>query len=190
MRSTRQIQRSRGIGAGVGTLIGIGWLAYGLIWFPIAVRVLVSLFAATIVVPLLLGSTRLISTSRSQPAPDADQLGASRRVWKLFWLNLVIEIVLLNVAINLLQAPSHRIYWIPAISFVVGLHFLPMAKFFSVPSYWTTGGAMMGVAVVIALAMQSPAVSPLAAAAAEALLNALILWLTAAHALRTITSEA
>ncbi|MEO6871649.1 MAG: hypothetical protein ABI233_05450 [Chthoniobacterales bacterium] len=161
MRSTGQILRSRGIGAGVGTLIGIGWLAYGLIWFPNAVRVLLVLLGATIVIPLLLGSKRLIAASRKMPVPNADELAASRRVWKLFWLNFVFEIVLLNIAINLFQAPSLRIYWIPAISFVVGLHFLPMTKFFAVSSYWITRGAMIVVAVATALAMRSGTVSPL-----------------------------
>jgi hypothetical protein len=188
-RSAGQELGGRGRGSIVGTLIGVGWMAYGLIWFPNIVRILLALLAATIVVPLLLGSARLIAASRTMPAPNAEQTSASRRVWTLFWVNFAVEIVLLNIAINLLRAPSLRIYWIPAISFVVGLHFLPMARIFAVSSYWITGSAMIGVAVVMVLAMHFPAVSPSAAAAAEALVNSLILWLTAAQALRTNTRE-
>lgn len=184
-RSKRQIARSRGIGAIVGTLIGVGWLAYGVLWFSNLVRLLIVLCALSMILPLLINSRRLIAASRQLPLPNPAEQSAHRRVWLLFWLNFTAEIVLLNIAINLLARPSLQIYWIPAISFVVGLHFLPMAKFFRVSSYWTTGSVMMLVAVAMAAVMRSTAVSPFAAAAAEALINALILWLTAAHGLRT-----
>lgn len=187
MRSTGQILRSRGIGARVGTLIGAGWMAYGLIWFPNFVRVLLALLGLTIIVPLLLGSSRLIAASRAQPPPDADALAANRRIWTLFWLNFALEIVLLNIAINLLRAPPLQIYWIPAISFVVGLHFLPMAFFFGARDYWICGGAMIGLAAVATIAIRSGMAAPPAITAVEALLNALILWLTAAKGIRTVT---
>lgn len=187
-RSTGQILRSRGMGAGIGTLIGIGWMAYGLIWFPNVVRILLALLGATIVFPLLLGSNRLITASRTMPAPDADQIATSRHVWTLFWLNFALEIVLLNIAINLLQAPSLRVYWIPAISFVVGLHFLPMAQFFRVPYYWICGGAMMAAAIAATIAIRWGIFLPAAITAVEALINALILWLTAAKGIRSIAA--
>jgi hypothetical protein len=185
-RSTGQILRSRGIGAQIGTLIGVGWMAYGLIWFPNFVRIVIALLGATIVIPLLLGSNRLIAASRTMPAPNPAQLAGSRRVWILFWLNFALEIVLLNIAINLLQAPSLRIYWIPAISFVVGLHFLPMGLFFRVPAHLICGAAMMAVAVAATIMIRSGILLPPAITAVEGLINALILWLTAANAIRSL----
>jgi hypothetical protein len=72
----------------------------------------------------------LIATARTLSAPDAAARLAARRLWRLFWINFAVEIVLLNVVVNLLARPALHIYWIPAISFIVGLHFLPMASFF------------------------------------------------------------
>jgi hypothetical protein len=60
---------------------------------------------------------------------------------------------LLNLAVNLLRQPAQRVYWIPAISLIVGLHFLPMASFLRVPSYWGCGVAMMGTAIAVTFAI-------------------------------------
>lgn len=189
-RNRRQILRSRGIGAGVGTLIGAGWMAYGILWFPNVTRILIVLLSLTIIVPLLRASRQLVALSRELPAPEAAAQAASRRILMLFWLNFALEIVLLNIAINLLARPALQIYWIPAISFVVGLHFLPMAKFFEVPSYWLCGAAMIFAAFVTFLLIRSGALMPRPVIAAEALVNALILWLTAAKGVRSAAESA
>jgi hypothetical protein len=179
-RSPSQIMRSRGIGALVGTLIGGGWMAYGLLWFPDIVRVFVGLVGLVAVVILMVASRRLVACARNMPAPNAAAQSTNRRVWTLFWINFVVEIALLNVAIALLASPALHVYWIPAISFVVGLHFLPMARFFSVPSYFVCGAVMIGVAGTIALVLRSGVASPELYAAGEALVNAAILWSTVA----------
>ena len=188
-RSTGQIARSRGIGARVGTLIGAGWMAYGLSILPNSVRVPLGLIGLVIVVFLLRWSRQLLASSRNLPEASSAERAASRRAWKWFWLNLVAEIVLLNVAINLLAAPALRIYWIPAISLVVGPHFLPMARFFGVPSYWVCGSAMVVVAALTTLGVRSALVAaPLVLVATEAIVNAFILWATAAWGLQTTSS--
>ena len=186
-RSGGQIARSRGIGCRVGTLIGAGWLAYGLSTLPNSIRVPGGLIGIVAVVFLLRSSRHLIAMSRSLPPATAAEQAAGRRTWRWFWLNLVAEIVLLNVAINLLAQPALHIYWIPAISLVVGLHFLPMARFFEVPSYWVCAGVMMGVAALTVIALRTSMVSPTTLAASEGIMNALILWATAAWSLRTAT---
>ena len=184
-RSLAQILRSRGIGARVGTLIGCGWLISGLYDLPNTIRIPLGLLGLATVVPLLRGSRRLIILARSLPAPDAAALAANRRTWTLFWINLGVEIVLINLALVLLSRPALQPYWVPAISFVVGLHFLPMASFFAVPSYWGGGAAMIGTAAAISLAMRSAVVAPPLLIAGEAVGNAVILWSMAAWGLRT-----
>ena len=164
----------------VGALIGAGWMTYGLLEFSRAVQIGLGLAGLVVVVWLLLGSRRLISSARSLPRPDATAQAAGRRTWILFWINFAVEIVLLNVAINLLSAPPLRIYWIPAISLVVGLHYLPMASFFGVPSFWACGAAMIAVAAVVAGMINAGLGSPQVVVAGEAIANAGILWLTAA----------
>ena len=185
-RSAGQIARSRGIGCWVGTLIGAGWMAFGLSSLPNLVRVPLGLIGLAVVISLLRWSRQLIAASRNLVEATPPEHAASRRAWSWFWLNLVAEIVLLNVAINLLAAPALRVYWIPAISLVVGLHFLPMAKFFGVPSYWICGGAMVGAAALTTLGIrESLLTAPLVLVAIEAIVNAFILWATAAWGLRT-----
>lgn len=183
-RSLSQITRSRGVGAWVGTLIGIGWLVYGLRWFPEVVRVVAGLAGLAVAGVLLVASRRLIAAARRLPAPDAAARAANRRIWVLFWINFAVEIALLNIAINLLAQPALHIYWIPTISLVVGLHFLPMARFFGVPSFLACGAAMIGVAAAVAFVIQTGVDAPQLYVAGEALANAVILWVTAAWGLR------
>ena len=180
-RTEAQILRSRGTGSLVGTLIGAGWMASGLTALPNAVRVPLGLAGVGVVVFLLGRSRRMIASSRKLPAPDDAARTANRRVWRWFWLNLLGEIVLLNVAVNLLIAPHLSIYWIPAISLVVGLHFLPMAWFFAVRSYRACGGAMIAVAALTAGGVWAEGVHRGAVLVAmEAVVNAGILWATVA----------
>lgn len=188
-RSPAQFIRSRGIGARVGTLIGAGWMVYGLLGFPNTVRVVVGLAGLVAVIFLLVTSRRLIASARTLPAPNAAAQSAHRRVWTLFWINLALEIVLLNVVIYLLAQPALHIYWIPAISLVVGLHFLPMASFFNVPSYWPCGLVLMGAAGAVTLVLRSGVASPGLYVAGEALFNALILWATAAWGIHTAAAS-
>lgn len=176
--------RGRGIGALVGTLIGVGWMAYGLRPFPDIVRDLGGLAGFVTAVWLLVASLKLIASAKELPAPNDASQSANRRVWTLFWINFVVEIVLLNVAIGFLAQPALHIYWIPAISLLVGLHFLPMASFFRVPSYWLCGAAMIGVAGATTLVLRSGVASPELYTAGEALVNAVILWSVAAWASR------
>jgi hypothetical protein len=183
-RSPSQIVRSRGVGAWIGTLIGIGWLVYGLRWFPEGLRFAIGLAGLGAAVALLVASRRLIASARRLPAADAAARAANRRVWTLFWVNFAVEIVLLNAAIRLLAQPALHIYWIPAISLVVGLHFLPMARFFGVPSFVACGAAMIVVAAAVAFAIRAGLDSPQLYVAGEALANAVILWVTAAWGIR------
>ena len=188
-RGAAQAVRGRAIGCQVGTLIGAGWLASALVLCPDAVRVLLGLPALALIVFLLSRSTKLLRLSRNLPAPDPAQTAENRRVWRWFWLNLVGEIVLLNVAVNLLAAPPLRVYWVSAISAVVGLHFLPMARFFNVPSYWSCGGAMLLGAAVTASGIHAHVGQPEILTAGEAALNALILWATVAWGMHVITRD-
>ena len=66
-RSSAQIARSRGIGAWVGTLIGAGWLAYGLAALPNAVRLPLAVIGLAVVVSLFV-VVRAAHRRESKPA--------------------------------------------------------------------------------------------------------------------------
>ena len=176
MGPTAQSVRGRGIGIVVGAAIAGAWAVYGAgvlapsnaAWPVVAVAVAVCLVAAGVSV---------IRRSRQFATPDAGQRAASRRSWLLFALNLVGEIVLFNLAFWLLGR-SGLVYMIPVISIIVGLHFVPMARFFRDPAFYWTAGLMIAAAAVTIVALQrGPERLPVGL---EAVANALILWGTAA----------
>src|SRR3546814_3547949 len=153
-----------------------------------AARVPIAIAGVVIAAVLLQRSRRLIAASRHLPAPNEARKKTNRSIWIKFWINFVFEIVLLNIAIMLLSAPSQQVYWVPAISLVVGLHFLPMARFMNVPSYWFCGVVLMLGAAATAFAIGSRAAAPTQLVALESLFNAMVLWATAAWGLRSIES--
>ncbi len=165
-------------------MIGAGWMAFGLSSCPNVVRVPLGLAGLGLVWCLLRGSRMLLHASRDLPEADFRRAAAYRRVWIWFWVNLVAEIVLLNVAVGLLRAPELHIYWISAVSGVVGLHFLPMAVFMEVPSYWVCGGAFIALAAATAAALEWSPFPPVGLVATEAIVNAFILWATVAWSIR------
>lgn len=187
-RSPSQILRSRAIGARVGSLIGVAWLAFGVSLLGNSARVPIAIIGVVIAAVLLQRARRLIAASHQLPAPDEMQKRANRTVWMKFWINFVFEIVLLNVAINLLAAPAQQVYWVPAISLVVGLHFLPMARFMNVPSYWLCGVALMLGAAASATAIAMSVTAPTLLVSLESIFNAMVLWATAAWAVRAVAA--
>ena len=180
-----QTLRSRGVGARVGTLIGAGWMVSGLSGLSLFPAVLLGSVGLAAVLWLLISANQLIGAARKLPTPDAAAKEAHRRARRLFWINLAVEIALINAAIFLLSSPELHRYWVPAISLAVGLHFLPLASISSVPSYWTCGLAMMGVAAIVAVVLALDLSSPQLSIAAEAIVNAVVLWSTAAWGILT-----
>jgi hypothetical protein len=184
-RAPAHVLRARGIGACLGTLIGAGWVVSALPTFTNVPRFFLGALGLATVCWLLLRSGRLLAVARRLPSADVTAQVSNRRVWTWFWINFVLEIVLLNVAVALLDAPALHVYWLPAISLVVGLHFLPLAVIFAVPSFWACGAAMMTVAAAISAAIHCDPSLAHALAATEALCNALVLWATAAWGVLT-----
>jgi hypothetical protein len=166
--------RARGIIA--GSLIALGWAAFGLSGFNPSVRNPLLAVASALTAILLISGIYLERRAHLLPNATPSQVAAGKKARRWFWLNLAGEIVLLNIAINLLAAPTLHIYWVPAISAVVGLHFWPMAQVFRVRSYWWVGSAMMAGAALTAYVETLDAASALAFANGEAIANALILW--------------
>ena len=179
-RSPTQALAGRARGIVIGALIAFGWAAFGASFVRMPGRVVMLAIAAVPAGALLAAGIAMLRQARAMPAPTPSQRSAGRRAWRWFWLNLVGEIVLLNIAVNLLAAPDRRIYWIPAISAVVGLHFWPMAVFFRVRSYWAVGAAMMVGAAIAALSLAAHPTSAAAIVESEALANATVLGLALA----------
>jgi hypothetical protein len=129
---------------------------------------------------------KLKAPSRALPEADVDGRARNRQVRYGFIAVLVAEIVLLNLAVMPLRGPGLRVYWIPAIALVVGAHFLPLAWLFRMRAFWACGLAMMaGAALAAIVIIQAPEAAGLVVAV-ESLVNAAILWLTAASGLTSL----
>ena len=168
--------RARGVL--IGALIAFGWALFGTGALAGATRYALLAVAAAITATLLLSAMTMLRRARALPKATATAVQAqgSRRAWRLFWLNFAGEVILLNIATALLSAPRLRVFWVPAISLVVGLHFLPMAGFFRVRSYRWVGAAMMVTAAVVAMEILRDRTLASALIHGEAIANAAILW--------------
>jgi hypothetical protein len=175
-RTSVQAVKGRSRGVVVGSLIAFGWAFYGASVFSAGVRWIALVAAAGLSAALILGAFLMIRRARAIPTKTSAGTSAFRRAGLWFGLNLVGEIVLLNVAVELLGAPDQRKFWIPAISAVVGFHFWPMAIFFRARTYWLVGAAMMFGAAVAALVISRQGDAASKFAYAEGLANAVVLW--------------
>lgn len=168
--------RGRAIGIMIGSLMAFGWAFYAANALAGSVRIVALLIAVGVTAALLIAASAMSRAARSAPDPTAGQRSTNRRAWLWFSLNFIGEVVLLNIAIGLLAAPDLRIYWVPAISVVVGLHFFPMAMFFRTPSYWWVGAAMILAAAIAAYAVAQGSGDAAWWVHGEGAANAVILW--------------
>lgn len=92
---------------------------------------------------------------------------------------------LVIVVVALVLANTGRGAWIvPAVVFVIGAHFLPLARLFDYPPHYATGSAMM------LLAATYPFAAPSGPASSAGCLGAgIILWVSAAWAITPAPSH-
>lgn len=175
-RRPSDARRGRGYGVMVGSLMAFGWSFYAAGAAAGIARIVAILVAAGITA--ILFGAGLAMIRRARPSSDAtkEQRSANRRVWRWFWINFAGEVILMNLAGQMLAAPHLQVFLVPAISAVVGLHFFPMAMFFRVPSYWWVGIAMLGVAAIAASVIAGHPGDANAWLHGEGLANAFILW--------------
>lgn len=161
------------IGAAILTLFGLAWSLAALLTWSAHPRwsIVLSLWiAASLVVA---AGFRAICPG-GRPAADPEKAAAEgRRSGMWFGIIFTLEGVFIAIAAILL-ARHHLADWIPAATaFIVGMHFLPLARLFRVPLYYAT-------AILCVAASVGSAAIPDAAARTltVGLAMAAILWLT------------
>jgi hypothetical protein len=166
--------------ARVGLLIGIG---FGALWAAWAMALL-SLGRAGMTV-IAAAPTALAAAAVSRPlvfrGPPRGTAGP-RRTWLWYSLIVVAEIVALNLLFVLIEARGWQEYRPPAIGLIVGLHFLPLGRAMRFSGFRLLGTAMTAAAVAAIVAIALGA-DPRLAAGLDCLVNALMLWGSAAIAL-------
>jgi hypothetical protein len=165
----------RAIGAMFFSVFGGVWLC---VWafrsfaapWPIAIAI------AIVTVVLLAIAWRVFRASAAAKQAAAETPEEKRRS-RLFHIINAGQWVLILVAINVLARMGMSAWIAPAMIFIVGLHFIPLARIFDNPPHYLTGLALMGLAMIYPLVAPTGANSPVGCLGAG-----LILWASAAWA--------
>jgi hypothetical protein len=107
------------------------------------------------------------------------------------WFNIVnaAQWVLIFIVANLLSHSGHSDWILPAIIFMIGLHFLPLARLFRYRPHYLTGAALMALAIAYPFAAQEGGNSGVGALGAGLILWASALWATLPRAGQTDVAE-
>jgi hypothetical protein len=167
---------ARAFGSAVGTiflsLFGAAWIILPLINRNSAPALYVPPVSITLLLLWRAGILlrRTAAAARSQMDP-----GYRRKIGRVFGIVNAVQWTLVFLATTLL--PRFGLGWliVPAIVIIVGLHFFPLARLFDLHLYYATGIALVGWAVVIALASRTTLVPMITAVGTGTLL-----WVTAA----------
>lgn len=157
MAEMRPSARLKGMGMAVlflGLFGGL-WMiaaldASSLIWVVVCALLPASL--------LVLRGLGLLHTSRrvaaTEPALTAAEREERRQMGQHFALVFIAEFGSIAVAANILQALHLSAWILAAIGFIVGVHFIPLARIFKYPLYYWTGGLEMALCALIAWVMR------------------------------------
>jgi hypothetical protein len=165
---------SRAIGAMFFAVFGGTWMT---LWclnvYGACVPILLLISGVSIV--LFLFSWRQFQQNRAAHAAEANS-PESKKAGRIFNIVNATQWVLIFLVANMLSSFGHKVWIIPSIIFIVGVHFLPLAVAFKVPRHHVTGAALILLAVVYPLALGP-------ASAVGCLGAGIILWASAAAAL-------
>ena len=129
----------------LGLSIGTFWLIAASTAFSILALTFVrtsdarAALAAVIIGALSLGTVSTTQVRAATRLPAVPQTGAGRKIGRLFGLTVIAEVAGLVIVNAAARFSGHRSMRIPLSLFVVGLHFLPLAKIFGVPRYTMLG---------------------------------------------------
>jgi hypothetical protein len=179
--SPNAARAGRAVGAMFFFAFGGAWLC---LW---AFSSLASPWPAAIVVAIatvaLLALAHRVYRAHAAAGQTAETPEAKRRS-RLFNIVNAAQWVLILVVGNVLANMGLSDWILPAVIFIVGLHFLPLARIFANPPHYLTGCALMLLAVVYPLLSPNGANSPVGCLGAG-----LILWASAAWAVSPYASS-
>lgn len=181
MQPPRTADRLRGLAAGAFILTGFGgfWVFVVLLAWVARPRGLLFL-AVLVAAGLALASVwRFLAAARAPNPDDAEAARKGRASGVVFGVLFGVEGALIGVGAVVLAGLGFG-QWVPFFAaLVVGLHFLPLARVFSVPLYAWTGGVLSLLAVGCACLPVNPSLR----LRALGLTVGATLWLTATAAL-------
>jgi len=167
---------SRAIGAMFFTVFGGAWLAFGIL-AGYGMRLVPLLVIVTGTSLLFFASLRKFRRNRAAHAAESNS-PESKRTGRIFSVVNAVQWALVIVAAAGLSTLGHKEWILPAIIFIVGIHFFPLAVVFKVPRHYVTGVALTLLAVFYPLISKAGPTSPVGCIGAG-----IILWASAAAAL-------
>jgi hypothetical protein len=160
---------------GAAWLCGWAFLALASPW-PVAIAIVIAC-AVLMVIALRVYQANASAKRQADESPDA------RRRSRLFVYVNIAQWVLVLVVANVLANTGRPGWILPAIMFIVGLHFIPLARIFAYPTHYVTGIALM------LLSIGYPLISTMGPGSPAGCLGAgLILWASAAWAVSPYSS--
>lgn len=171
-----RLERVKGVSFGATIFGGFGaaWVAMGMASAGVPVRVGLAVVLPVFVLIAFLGST----VRRRLPKYAGPESAKKKQMMRAFYMVNIAEWVAIFGVVNLLRNLHLDALVIPSIVMIVGAHFIPLARIFHAPQHLKTGIAMMvcaAVAVALPVSVRDTA---------ECLSAGLILWVSAAGALR------
>lgn len=170
-------ERAKGSSFGATIVGGFGgwWLVMGMAGAGVPIGI-----ALAVVLPVFVLIACLGSVVRGHlPKLAEEDSPRKRQMMRLFAVVNVVEWLAIFGTINLLRNLHLDGWVVAAIVLIVGAHFLPLAQIFRTRAHLVTGIALMvcaAAAVVLPVAVRD---------VTECFAAGLILWASAAHALRT-----
>lgn len=183
--STKLFLKGRANGSIIGTIIGLIWFSYGASLISEPYKLLLIIIGLVITVFLLRNLIKV--RRRGNAMPNATRVETKPYKNKIFLsiLNAIGEIILLNVVYYYLIKIGQENLIIPAISIVVGLHFIPMAIFLRIKQFYIPSIFMIisGIVfIVLSNKLKENTINIF-----QSILNAFALWLTVVATLRNIS---
>jgi len=158
------------------SIFGGVWLCFW-VYLAFAGRPLFIAIVAVLAMILAGFSYRRYRRHRLARAAEA-ALPSRRRASRIFNIANTVQWIAIFVAVQVLAHFGLSGWIVPAIIFIVGLHFLPLAYALAWRPHYMTGGALMLLAVVYPLLAPAGPASPVGCLGAG-----LILWISALWAL-------
>jgi hypothetical protein len=114
------------------------------LWFVWGLSALGSVPALVLLVPVAVTGTLIALASRIRMTADE---ATRKRIGRVVGIASGIEGVAIFAAVNVLNWTGHAGYVVCATAAIVGLHFLPLAYFLRVRSYYVAGALITALAV-------------------------------------------
>jgi hypothetical protein len=172
----------------MSTVIGVGFMTFfGAIWWLMAAgyaedaRAAMLIVGAAVVTVLVWQIVRLRRSANSLNAHRPDHWEVRQRTFSWIGAAEGIAIAIGAIVCGTIGHPE----WIPVwCMFVVGVHFLPLARLFDVPLYTITGVMLALGALLAAIVLAFAGLPEAAWFIIPGVLSAFVLWVTAAMLLR------